>query len=286
MSETSTISSALNPLPLQAGIAGLAAARALRDHNVTILEQSRMKEEVGAAIHMGPNASRIALEWGLDVKRVQSCKVNYVSFAALGSKITKADDSVLQYHELTSRGDTIFKIPMLGLPAPWLLQHRVDLHNELRRLATTEDIPGTPANIRTAAKVVEVVGPFACAESLRWRRSLSQADSLLFQDTEAGTVKLADGETLRADVIIAADGIHSIARTAVLGEQSFAQPSGHSAYRALVSSPHFISVRSFAVLTNLLDHRSPVKSLPRSLTFFTTSTATRLVLVSALSWVR
>lgn len=36
-------------------------------------------------------------------------------------------------------------------------------------------------------------------------------------------------------MIIAADGIHSVARTAVLGDQLIAKRSGHSAYRALVS---------------------------------------------------
>lgn len=98
-----------------------------------------MKEEVGAAIHLGPNASRITLGWGMDVEKVMSCPVNY-------------------YHELTFKGDTIFKIPMKGLPSPWLLQHRVDLHNELRRLATSEDGPGQPAEIRTGARVLSVVG--------------------------------------------------------------------------------------------------------------------------------
>lgn len=48
-------------------------------------------------------------------------------------------------------------------------------------------------------------------------------------------VELADGEKLHADVIIAADGIHSVGRTAVLGQKLVANRSGHSAYRALVS---------------------------------------------------
>lgn len=68
---------------------------------------------------------------------------------------------------------------------------------------------------------------------------LQRTDSTLTsyaQDSESGTVTLADGEKLHADVIIGADGIHSVARTAVLGQQLVANRSGHSAYRSLVRS--------------------------------------------------
>ncbi|KAK4334659.1 hypothetical protein RTBOTA2_003395 [Rhodotorula toruloides] len=164
------------------GIAGLAAATALRHHNVTVLEQSRLKEEIGAAIHLAPNASKIA-----------------------PSGASTSTSSA--YHELGADGNTHFKIPIFAkkeFDAPWLLNHRVDLHNELKRLATTEDGPGSPATIRTAAKVVRV-------------------------DCEEGVVELQDGEVIKA-----ADGIHSVARTAVLGDQLIAKRSGHSAYRALI----------------------------------------------------
>lgn len=65
-----------------------------------------------------------------------------------------------QYHEMGADGKTHFKIPIFArkeFGAPWLLNHRVDLHNELKRLATTTEGPGAPATIRTAAKVVRVV---------------------------------------------------------------------------------------------------------------------------------
>lgn len=38
-------------------------------------------------------------------------------------------------------------------------------------------------------------------------------------------------------MIVAADGIHSVARAAVIGSDLSAKPSGHSAYRALVRIP-------------------------------------------------
>ncbi|BGO99599.1 hypothetical protein RTG_01864 [Rhodotorula toruloides ATCC 204091] len=183
----------LDVVVIGAGIAGLAAATALRHHNVTVLEQSRLKEEIGAAIHLAPNASKIALKWGLDLDKLGSPEANW-------------------YHELGADGNTHFKIPIFAkkeFGAPWLLNHRVDLHNELKRLATTEEGPISPATIRTAAKVIRV-------------------------DCEEGVVELQDGEVIKADVIVAADGIHSVARTAVLGNQLVAKRSGHSAYRALI----------------------------------------------------
>lgn len=42
-----------------------------------------MKEEVGAAIHLGPNASKIALQWGMDLEKLNSCEVHYVSISHL-----------------------------------------------------------------------------------------------------------------------------------------------------------------------------------------------------------
>jgi salicylate hydroxylase len=67
--------------------------------------------------------------------------------------------------------------------APWYSIHRVDLHNELKRLAQE------PAAGRKGAKIrleCEVVGA----------------------DFEAGTIVLSDGTVHRKDLIVAADGVH------------------------------------------------------------------------------
>lgn len=69
----------LTPQLVAAGIAGLAAATALRHHNVTVLEQSRLKEEVGAAIHLGPNAAKIAIGWGMSLDNLNSPETQWVS---------------------------------------------------------------------------------------------------------------------------------------------------------------------------------------------------------------
>lgn len=104
-----------------AGIAGLGAATALAQdgHKVIILEKSNMKAEIGAAIHLGANAAGIAMSWGMDPKRVRSVKnTGYCEKSSNNEVLIKQEFDI----------ETAFG-------APWLLNHRVDLHNELKRLA-------------------------------------------------------------------------------------------------------------------------------------------------------
>jgi salicylate hydroxylase len=67
--------------------------------------------------------------------------------------------------------------------APLYTFHRVDLHNELRRLAQEPAAGIKGAKIRLACEVVEV-------------------------DFEAGAITLANGTVHKRDLIIAADGVH------------------------------------------------------------------------------
>lgn len=66
---------------------------------------------------------------------------------------------------------------------PWLLSHRVNLHEALKTLATSEDGYGPPAKLQTSSKVVAL-------------------------DPEQGQVTLADGTTVTGNVVIGADGIY------------------------------------------------------------------------------
>jgi 2-polyprenyl-6-methoxyphenol hydroxylase-like FAD-dependent oxidoreductase len=63
-----------------------------------------------------------------------------------------------------------------------LFCHRSDLHDELKRLAIGEG-EGPPAQLHLDSNIV------AC-------------------DPEAGTVTLGNGDTIHADLVIGADGIH------------------------------------------------------------------------------
>lgn len=54
------------------------------------------------------------------------------------------------------------------------------------------------------------------------------------QNPETGSVKLEDAEVINADLIIAADGVHTMAATMVLGQPIPAAPTDTSAFRFLI----------------------------------------------------
>ncbi|KAL1962936.1 hypothetical protein VTN77DRAFT_9032 [Rasamsonia byssochlamydoides] len=180
-----------------AGIAGLSAAIALSrsGHRVEIFERSHFKSEVGAAIHSSPNATRILKYWGFDFERAQALD--------------------LEQHQLR-KGDSLELLEVTDLthiPAKYgdryLSFHRVDLHNELRRLAVESPLSVCPAKINLGAEVVDV-------------------------DCEEGIVTLADGSTRRKDLIVAADGVHSRFAYKVTGFDSPAARTGQAAFRFLI----------------------------------------------------
>ncbi|KAL4876330.1 hypothetical protein BJY04DRAFT_210640 [Aspergillus karnatakaensis] len=183
-----------------AGIGGLAAAVSLRkdDRKITILEQSSIAQEIGATISLQPNASKIVeQQWGLASKLKER-----------GSMV----DQAFEIYNLDEERQ--LRIPLLTKDkygAERMMYHRADLHQTLKERATSPDFPGRGATLRTSSRVA------SC-------------------DPEKGTVTLTSGEVLSADLIIGADGIKSVVRNAVLGEQVAAQPTGLSAYRMMVST--------------------------------------------------
>ncbi|GJC83659.1 3-hydroxybenzoate 6-hydroxylase 1 [Colletotrichum liriopes] len=106
------------------GIAGLSAAVGLRraGHEVHVYERSALNNEIGAAIHVCPNAARALLAWGLDPVKAKFVVVK-CSFRAKGDTLEKFHVGTEDYIE-----------ERYG--APWYFAHRVDLHEELKRLAT------------------------------------------------------------------------------------------------------------------------------------------------------
>lgn len=90
--------------------------------------------------------------------------------------------------------------------------HRVDLHNELLRLATGEDTANSkPVVLRLGAQVVDA--------------------------STDGSLTLKDGSHHTADLIVAADGLHSVLRDVVLTDNTKAPShSGMSAFRFLIDT--------------------------------------------------
>ena len=89
--------------------------------------------------------------------------------------------------------------------------HRVDLHKELLRLALDEAGEGIAAILNLGSPVVKA-------------------------NPEEGWVKIHDGTMHSADLIVAADGLHSIVRSAALQKEASPTYSGLSAFRFLADT--------------------------------------------------
>ena len=188
-------STTLDILIAGGGICGLSCAIALRrsGHTVRILERSQFSEEVGAAITVPPNASRVLRSWDLDFAKARMVKFQGVEYVTDQGEKTS-------YVDFSGYGETY--------GAPYLLSHRVDLHEALRDMATSTNGLGTPAKIINGAHITSY-------------------------DAEAGSVKLFDGSTLSADLIVAANGVHSNA-SQFIGTHRRAIPSDTTVIRFLI----------------------------------------------------
>lgn len=191
-------SSSLDILIAGGGICGLSCAIALRrsGHSVRILERSQYCNEVGAAITLPPNAVRILQSWNLDFQ-----KARMIDFESM-EVVTGEGESV------SKLGNYDFTGFEKAFGSPYLLSHRVDLHEALRDMATSRSETGRPVEIVNGAHIVSY-------------------------DAEAGTVGVTDGSTLRADLVVAADGVHSVA-SRFIGSHSPAIPSDTTVVRFLV----------------------------------------------------
>jgi salicylate hydroxylase len=162
-----------------AGIGGLAAACALRDHGfeVEVSERAPALGEVGAGLQLGPNAVKVLRALGIEtpLKPLAFEPVNIVSLAW--------DDAHLRFRE------PLKAMAAAKFGAPYLTVHRADLHRLLCEKLSTEAI-------RLDAQCTQVA-------SLKG----------------SAVATFADGSAVEADVIIGADGINSAVRENLFGPQ-------------------------------------------------------------------
>lgn len=162
-----------------AGLGGLAAACALRQHGIeaTVYERAAQLGEVGAGIQLGPNAVKVLRALGIEpaLRPFSSEPTNYVSLGW--------NDARLRYRE-----------PMKGpyaeqFGAPYLMSHRADLHRLL-----CERLADDSVRLDARCTGVATAGDTAVA-------------------------RFADGTEVEADVIVGADGINSTVRESLFGVQ-------------------------------------------------------------------
>ena len=180
------------------GIGGLSAAFALtrKGLRVRVLERSAEFGEVGAGIQLAPNCTRILNSYGL----LEEAKELGVLPAAMVMK-DALDGSVLTSLDL--------KDMERRYGSPYMVIHRSDLHALFLRACQNADV-----DLRTSQHVTayEVAVPGSTGHGAR--------------------VVLADGTVHKAPLVVAADGLHSVARRQLVGDEPV--NSAYVAYRGAV----------------------------------------------------
>ena len=217
--------SSLNIAIAGAGIGGLTAAIALQraGHNVTVFEQSRAFLRVGADINLTPNAVRALDGLGVGAAvRIPAARPTH--------RISRLWDS----GEETSRlemSDAAEK----KYGAPQLTIHRADL------LAALADVFGIFSQGRTG--YLAALADVFPTENVQFGKRAERVEQ-----TEQGIeLHFKDGSRHVTDLLIGADGIHSVVRNALFGDE---QPrfTGVVAYRAVVpaeSVAHVPNIQAF-----------------------------------------
>jgi salicylate hydroxylase len=184
-----------------------------------------MNKEVGALISLQPNATKIAHKLGLDT--------------FFQNKRPTIDTAFRIYNSDGAVTNTIDLLKAAGPSGARVCYHRVDLHESLKQAATDDDGETPPAQIRIASRVC------SC-------------------NAEEGSVLLESGEVLSADLIVGADGIHSVCRDSIFfpteNPTTFSPKStGVSAYRLLLPTSRILSI------PNIRDHLDPTAPMTHML---------------------
>jgi salicylate hydroxylase len=183
------------------GIGGLTSALSLERHGLepVVLERAPRLEALGAGIQISPNACVVLDDLDL-----------------LDPLAARAFEPAALEIEDGRRGATLVRIPLKPAARerygqPYLNVHRGDLHEILAGAVASR----APSSVHLDADVVGVG-----------------------QDVGGVRARLADGREFHGDALIAADGVHSTIRNAVLGSDS-ARFTGHVAYRMVVPRDAF-----------------------------------------------
>ncbi|KAH8815293.1 hypothetical protein F5884DRAFT_663124 [Xylogone sp. PMI_703] len=162
------------------GLCGLAAALALRQqgHDISLFEQPGFSDKDSSIIQLTPNATGILSSLGIDARERGAIEIQ-------------------KFRHLTPSLELKCEIDLAAasdqLKSPWLVINRTLLHTHLKEAATSSLGKGRPVKI-----------------------FLSEA--VTFVDSRTATIVLSDGSSRSADVLVAADGVHSMVRSAMLDD--------------------------------------------------------------------
>ena len=186
-----------------AGIGGLSTALCLQQlgHEVTVIEQAAVLENIGAGIQISPNANKVFAKLGILNKLSQK------SFSPLAIEMRQGINA-----------KQIFRIPLDTTAekrwgAPYLHCHRADLIEVL----SSELVVRAPNSLLLNTAILKY----------------SQTKDLVSVECKSNEQLLS----YEADILIAADGIHSVIQAQLLSEQnrkSIPNFTGNIAWRMTV----------------------------------------------------
>lgn len=160
---------------LGGGLGGLSAAIALRrsGHNVKIYERYDYAGEVGASLSCASNGGKWLHEWEIDPLEAKP---------VILKDLIRHDWKTGEVEAIYSLGDY-----QKNFGFPYYNFHRIDIHNVLKKYATSIEGKGKPCELITKHKAVEV-------------------------DYMTGYVRFENDNEIVVDLIIAADGIRSLTK--------------------------------------------------------------------------